>query len=275
MKAIVLTIDKYHPLTDHMIAAYGRLWPDHPFQFRVPYQETPDALRDKYGSRVEMIRTDRAFAATVLGLLQDIPDTAWVYWCIDDKYPVDLDLPVIRQVTSWVSSLEDRSISGIMCCRPPVLFDPAHVEWRRRLTDPDGRGYVRRKDYAGIWGHQFVRAHVLRWFFNHLPDRPFSAKEMDRLKWSIPLPARSDMHVLERSAIYFGESTTRGKLTQNCAESLRRHGLAIPEQFEIAERSRLIGHESFGSNELGLQWLTAKQWGRSLWRQLATRLDRS
>src|SRR5438046_9676836 len=38
MKAIVLTCDRFRAITEHMIRQYETLWPDHPFVFRVPYQ---------------------------------------------------------------------------------------------------------------------------------------------------------------------------------------------------------------------------------------------
>jgi len=39
MKAIVLTCDKYRVLTEHMILKYDKLWSNHPFCFRIAYQD--------------------------------------------------------------------------------------------------------------------------------------------------------------------------------------------------------------------------------------------
>ncbi len=49
MKALVLTYDRNHFVTDHMIATYNKHWPDHPFTFYIPYQETRSGLEGKYG----------------------------------------------------------------------------------------------------------------------------------------------------------------------------------------------------------------------------------
>ena len=51
MKALVLTCDRYRVMTEHMILQYERLWPDHPFQFRIPWQELggKDSPAREYG----------------------------------------------------------------------------------------------------------------------------------------------------------------------------------------------------------------------------------
>ena len=52
MKAVVLTYDANHFLTDHMIDCYQSLWPSNPFQFLVPYQVYPKKLVDKYEDKI-------------------------------------------------------------------------------------------------------------------------------------------------------------------------------------------------------------------------------
>lgn len=47
MKAIVLTYDKYRTLTERMISMYQKLWPGHPYRFRIPYQELPGMASSK------------------------------------------------------------------------------------------------------------------------------------------------------------------------------------------------------------------------------------
>ena len=50
MKAIVLTFDRHRAITQHLILQYERIWPDHPFRFRIPYQQLrgPDSERVEY-----------------------------------------------------------------------------------------------------------------------------------------------------------------------------------------------------------------------------------
>src|SRR5437016_4718972 len=92
MKAIVLTYDRNRAVTEHMILKYEQLWPDHPFTFRIPYQE----LAGPANPRHEYIRTPPEIRPTVLQLIAGLDDNEWIYWCVDDKYPIELVLPKIR-----------------------------------------------------------------------------------------------------------------------------------------------------------------------------------
>src|SRR5437764_10740930 len=83
MKAIVLTCDRYRAVTEHMMLQYEKLWPDHPFNFRIPFQE----LGGTNTKRIEYVKTPPEIRATVLELLRNLPDEEWIYWCVDDKYP--------------------------------------------------------------------------------------------------------------------------------------------------------------------------------------------
>jgi len=86
LKAIVLSCDRYRAITEHMILQYERLWPDHPFVFRIPYQRARglDTKRTTYRQTPEDIK------GTVLHLVADLDDEEWIYWCVDDKYPIQL-----------------------------------------------------------------------------------------------------------------------------------------------------------------------------------------
>src|ERR1043166_9179142 len=96
MKAIVLTCDRFRPMTEHMILQYTRLWPTHPFVFRVPYQ----LVRGSDTDRVEFRQTSENIRATVLELLSDLGDEEWIYWCIDDKYAIQLVTEKIETLIS-------------------------------------------------------------------------------------------------------------------------------------------------------------------------------
>ena len=121
MKAIVLTFDRHRAITQHMILQYERLWPDHPFCFRIPYQNLGGINSDQ----LEYIRTPGDTAEdipdAVLQLLADLPDEEWVYWCSDDKYPIRLVIDKIRELMR--QALEAADISGLLFCRTRVTLD--------------------------------------------------------------------------------------------------------------------------------------------------------
>lgn len=241
LPAIVLTCDRYHPFATHMILRYETVWPSHPFTFHVPYQERP--LGATAGcSRIEPRRTHAPIRATVLDLLAEFDDQAWVYWCIDDKYPIEFAQPAVAQLAEAVSSDPLPGIDGLSCCRCRKLLLPQHLTGERRVG-PGGMALLGRNDYSQIWLHQFLRVKVLRHLFLHLPERVDEAKALDSLKYGVALPPDHRLYVVETNLAVFGESTLGGRMTANCVASFKSSGLEMPDGFGQHETQvRIMGH---------------------------------
>jgi hypothetical protein len=222
LPAIVLTCDRYHLFTAHMIARYEALWPSHPFAFQVPYQRQP--LR---GPRITPHRTSEPIRGTVLELLRERPDEQWVYWCIDDKYPLRLVQPAVTRIADAVRATAAEDLDGILFCRARKMLWPDRLMPERR-QGPAGTWLLRRKDYSQMWIHQFFRVKVLRHVFERFPESVPSAGALDSLKYTIPLPADHRLYVVETNLAEFGESTIEGRVTANCAASLKAHGFEVP-----------------------------------------------
>lgn len=235
LPAIVLTYDRYHPFTRHMIAAYGRVWPSHPFEFHVPYQRTPLVAEG-----VIARRTPDAIRATVLELLEPFDDEAWVYWCIDDKYPIRIVSRPIARLARVVAEGDLPGVDGLLFCRCRRLLQPERLLGEER-NGPAGIRWLRRKDYSQIWIHQFLRVKVLRYLFERFSETIPQAKMMDPMKEAIPLPTDHRLYVVRDNLATFGESTSRGRITQNCAESLRAFGFEVPEGFERSDQENVMG----------------------------------
>ncbi len=237
MKALVLTYDRNRCLTDHMIFRYRKLWPDNPFRFLIPYQH--DAGRGE--SDREYIKTPADIRGTVLTLLDGIADTEWIYWCTDDKYPIELDLPRVNAVVEWIPAHEDPEVSGILFCRPDKLLKKKHLTGRV-LRAAGGMKYLERRNYKKIWIHQFLRARVLRHLFESFPEMIPSAKVMDQLKMQVAKPAHHRLFVTARNLATFGESTFRGRLTKNCRQSIAASPLQLPAwHSETVDKEIIIG----------------------------------
>lgn len=241
--AVVLTCQKYVPLAEHMIDRYAAVWPDHPFVFRLPDGSAAREMAVRHQGRVELVATDEGegrgrFRAAVLGLLEGLADDAWVYWCIDDKYVTWLDRAAADEVVQAVRTVTDPAICGLSFARARKLFDPAHVSAEQLRI---GRQtFLLRTSYSQIWLHQFLRARVLRNLFSGFPAVIESAKDMDALHRARALPADQRLYVLERNAVVFGESTSRGVLTANCAASLRL-GRGLPAGFAVGRQQLTVG----------------------------------
>ena len=223
MYAIVLTFDQQIQFARLVVESYSRLWPDCSFTYRIPYnEEFPDALASR--PDVELVRTKRDIRATMETLLTGIEDEEFVFWAIDDRYPVRLvDTGVLEQILAFVSQ-SPTDIDGVKLTNHAVkvLSDQVQVigETRFRLqVDFPG----------GFYKHHFVRSKVLKRCFLgfDLPSdysiRRFHEKLLAVTEWN------DRVLVPERPVAYFGESCRRGRMTVNCLCDLRRHNLNAPD----------------------------------------------
>lgn len=241
MKAIVLSCDKYHFAADHMVRCYNSVWPEHPFVFRVPCQNLPSKYFQGLTSQVEFIHSAQDIKSTALTLVEDLPDDEWVYWCIDDKYPISINIPAATAVYRHLTETSDPSIRGMMFCRCRKLLEISNLRSDSEFIVEPELVMIERKNFYQFWIHQFVRVSVLRELFSEFPDRHFQAKEMDtftgqneglRVK---PFKHGLKMFVTLRNFAQFGESTVQGKLTRNCLLSMRRKNLLPPSTLELCE----------------------------------------
>jgi hypothetical protein len=211
-----------------MLFKYEQLWPGHPFHFRVPYQEFAPTLAT---GKVEYKKSEIGIKATVLTLLDDLDDEEWVYWCIDDKYPIAVDVPRVEEMYRWLA--RQTEISGILFCRCRSMWDSRCLTGRA-IVDDVKETYLERKGYEQIWIHQFLRVKVLRHLFGSFPDVIPSAKSMDELKRQVTKPLTHRIFVSQENNAVFGESAARGIVTRNCHASMVANGLALPPWFSKA-----------------------------------------
>ena len=241
MIAIVLTYDKYVRITDHMIQNYMNIWPENPFIFRIPYQIYPSFLKDKYQNRVELVRTDSRIKPTLLSLIEDLNDDEWIFWCIDDRYPIDMKIDNVSYIYNWILDIPPSVLSGVMFSNFPKMMHVKNIMPEDYcLYDNRGRKYFRRKNYAMIWMHQFLRVSVIRKLFNEFPDDFNKAKQMDYFKAGLSLPEEHKLYLYSKHIAEYGESTHRGQITLNCVNSFKKLGMELPPGLEITNKEILI-----------------------------------
>ena len=228
--AIVLTYDCNRPFTEHMIAKYTNLWPDHPFEFRVPFQE-----RETIASPTALpVLAPEGIRASVLTLCEKLEDQQWIYWCIDDKYPINLDFAWSKKLVQFIRSGKSEDVDGLCACRARGLKGPLALRTGRfglyeTSVLPNLGVFFRRRNYSQIWLHQFLRVRVLRHLFESLPGNVTGAKKLDEIKDRIQLPENHRIFVSRVSHIDFGESASRGFVTQNCLTSMRANNIEYCE----------------------------------------------
>ncbi len=226
VNAIVLTWDRNRAITQHMVLQYEKVWPNHPFVFRIPYQ----SLGGTATERTTYLRTPENIKATVLHLLADLDDQQWVYWCMDDRYPVRLATEKISRLIRH--AIHSPKMSGLLFCRcRSLLKKPSATLYARKWTNPDGDIYFERRGWSQIWIHQLLQVKVLRHLFSHLPDRLANANAMDKLKHEIVKLPEHRLFVTKENFVVFGESTRRGAITQNCYDSISTTEIELPIWF--------------------------------------------
>ncbi len=227
MKGIILTCDRYRAVTDHMIFKYDQLWPDHPFLFRIPFQDLAGTPSD----RREYVKTPSEIRATALQLIADLDDEEWVYWCVDDKYPIELVLPKIRTFLANIRDLPEAS--GLLFCRCKALLRrPDETLFPGEQQNSFGDIFLERRGWNQIWIHQLLRVKVLRYLFSKMPTTIASAKLMDHLKDEIPKPPDLRLYVTKDNFAVFGESTHKGTINQNCYDSIVTTNIELPAWFQ-------------------------------------------
>jgi hypothetical protein len=224
MLAIVLSCDRYHAFTRHMIARYEALWSDHPFTFRVPWQQNKPAC-DRF--RIDPVRTGGGIRQTVLTLLEGIDDDTFIYWCIDDKFPVYLDTEAASRVVAAIENQTIASADSLLLHRAGNHYKTSNLT-SKHSTPIAGIPSLERSNYKHIWMHQFVRAKVIRHLFASFPEHIPSAKVMDPLKNQMPKPLDHRLYVSASSHCRFQESTSRGKITSDCLRSFQAMQFDVP-----------------------------------------------
>jgi hypothetical protein len=242
-KAIVLTYDRNACVARHMIARYESLWPDHPFTFRIPYQHQATRVGGGDISPCEFVPSPLGIKKTVDALIGDLPDEEWIYWCLDDKYPIHIDVSRLASLARELRGGGALEVSGVLFCRARRMLDESFLTGYRRALG--GEMLLERRAYEQFWIHQFLRVKVVRHLFSCFPDKLEPASIMDRLKRAVYKPADHRLWVTAASHAVFGESMRRGVLTENCIESMRQHGIPIPSwQPTVAAPMVIIGQSS-------------------------------
>lgn len=236
IKAIVLTYDKYRSFTDHMIFCYEKMWPNHPYLFQVPFQRLPPTLQT---SKVQYFQCPSDIKGTVLTLLEGLDDEEMVYWCIDDKYPIELNIRKIEEIHKWLSSCNENNISGLLFCRCRGMLLEQNLTGGK-ITDAQDNVYLERNNYEQIWIHQYLKVKVIRHLFNSFPDEIPIAKAMDSLKEQVEKPNSHQLYVTIDNLATFGESTCRGVITKNCFNSMKANNITIPSWVSKTTRREVI-----------------------------------
>jgi hypothetical protein len=232
MKAIVQSCDRYHSIAQNMLFQYKKLWPSSKFTFRIPWNlQYPETIASHFSSKTELIKTGIKFKETFYGLTQDLDDNEWVYWCIDDKYPINIQERKANKVFDFVTSISDPNIINVSFHFVREIESSANSikkEGSGRELRFKGLRFIEHKSFTNNWLHQFFRVKALREFWSNIkePDQ-YQAKQMD---YDVQ-PLTGISLTLDHNICTYGESTDKGSITKNCEDNCIENNIAIPDYF--------------------------------------------
>jgi len=248
MYAVVLTFDRYKAFSQHMIICYQELWPDNPFIFRIPYQsvDVKEEYKRMFGEKVELIKSPSGIVDTVFSLVEDLDDKSMVFWCMDDRYPISINIETVNKLHKMVMDSVIDNLSSLLFVSTCSSWTSNNVWWMKFKENNKCLPILhRRKWYRNIWFHQYLRVDFIKEMFSHFPKAMKQAKEMDYILHTMILPEKFHLYMTQHNYGVYGESTSRGKILINTVESFQKHGLCIPEGFEISNKSTIVGTSTF------------------------------
>jgi len=229
MKAIVLTFDMQSGFAELAYKKYMELWPKCPLQFRIAFNEAQqNKSYDYFASKrnVELIQTPSDIRSTMEKLLCDVGDDEWVYWCVDDRYPIEIkSTNVLNDIYVGIMEGKVDSFNAIK------LFT-----WRETLTTTShrlaDRNFVLQKPSGlyGFWHHYYVKSKVLKFFFFSEELKPgYRIADFTRVFHSAGQlePLKKTLVPME-DILLFGEPCVEGMLTINGIKDLRENDCPLP-----------------------------------------------
>lgn len=215
---------------------YARLWPGHPFTFRVPFASATGSAAFAHLSaqgNCEMMQSPVSIKDSMAVLLDGIASSEWVFWCIDDRFPVRVEAAAATRLAEDLGTLP-RHVEEVKLLhwKEPLLAGRIAIGGRRfRCQAPGTRA-------RGFWHHHFVRAAVLRAAFlgeDVARDcRIYAITE--RIKDREGLLFDGAAVVPTRPFLSLGEPLVEGLLTRNGREWLERMQCDAPRYGSVDRR---------------------------------------
>lgn len=156
MKAIVLSFDKHHAYCELSYRMYMNLWPNCPLSFRIPWnKKKPSFFHGK--KNVELIHCNSSIFDTMNALLKDIGDNEWVYWCIDDRFPIFINSVKMDDLYKKLNFFSDLDFVK------PFAHPKAGSSMKNNIID--NFVYQNSKQEWGFYMHQFCKSKILKKVF--------------------------------------------------------------------------------------------------------------
>tara|TARA_B100001175_G_scaffold173947_1_gene147655 strand:- start:25952 stop:26785 length:834 start_codon:yes stop_codon:yes gene_type:complete len=243
--AIVLSYDENHIFVDNLLFSMKKFCFDSDFIYRIPYNiDKPTYLKKKYHDLdIEFIKTHQQIKKTVLSLIYGLNDEDWIYWCIDDKFPVALKRNKVYEILNFLKKNNNPNFCGITFSRTRYLKHAESIDNSKTLTTNSNIKLLKRTSFnRQFWLHQFFRVKIIRKVFDSFPNHDFQAKEMDKYISKIRMNENYEFYVTRKNYVVFCESSRRGIASHSLMRSLKESGISNYSNKEFSNKDIIIGH---------------------------------
>lgn len=223
VKALVLTYDKQIGLAQLLVKKYVELGLAELFEFVVPINSDSAKFYNEH-AQIKFVNCDSDILSTMKALLEQTNDEEWVYWAIDDRYPVKVKLDEFLSIHEAIGKGEIQA-NGVKL-----------LPWREPCTDEKSKfeqvTLVKQKPYSmfGFWHHHYVKSKVLRaMFIEENPDGLNDIRLINNLhRDKNYLSFLEDVWVSDKPLVELAEPLFASKLTKNGLNDLRKYHCEVP-----------------------------------------------
>ena len=233
MKALLLTYDKQAGLAELVVKSYMALWKECPFQFVIPRNDESNPHFKFLAAQrnVFLVRTPSSIHGTMSVLLEGLGDETWVYWCIDDRYPIEIDQPALRGVFDFIESGAADSLNAIKLMHWKETADTTCTDVC--ISNRTFR-FQAHSSATGFCHHHFVKAKALKEIFlraarEGIADNPAALNEYYLQKVTSSVAFTNRVFPVDGPITQLGEPLANGLLLANAIEALAKYNCPVPD----------------------------------------------
>ena len=216
MKAIMLSYDNNHKYCELTYRMYMDLWPECPYHFYIPWnQREPKYFISK--PNVTLVQCSSRIMPTMQALLANVEDDDWVYWCIDDRFPVSIDAVGMQQLYEELHDYDEFDFVKPFCPPSPRRRVVKYL----KFNSSDEYKIQSNEVKWGYYMHHYCKAYMLK--------RVYFKGDLDTIddfhsvmKSALDNTAGLARSTHELSLIKFKEPLIDGKETKNGRRYLRK-----------------------------------------------------
>lgn len=222
MKALCFTFDRNMPILEYVLYTYFKCWPDNPFVFYVPWNNTkPDYLVEKYGSdKIKLLQTDSRVKPTIRTLLSIAQPNEFIWWAQDDKYILDFKN---KQIIKDLYQHDTPDVGGYMLTKNSDS-ETAYTKTKKHIS---GYELIQKKNYHQIFQPQWIKKEIIEsLYLNCALEEHYPLAKLYPLMRKCPI---KNLYTSSVNYINIAESLDCGKMTKNLIEHMKRDGFNIPD----------------------------------------------